>query len=176
MVLVRRCARLVPFVGSPPSCCAALAAILSVSTGPGRVAPATLSRMALALFGASLPGNLVVRTMDNNLEEWSLSHWAQVVAARVARWRTAHGLQLDEEFVFAFCSLEDAVRVARIEVAGAWQHARVTAWLWSMRRQWPVGRWVCLRGLRCPGAISRCAGQGRSDWAAKRWHYCSYGR
>ena len=42
----------------------------------------------------------------------------------VAHWRAAHGVRLDEDFAFAFCSLEEATRDAGPEVAVAWQQAR----------------------------------------------------
>ena len=48
----------------------------------------------------------------------------QAVSVRVARWRAAHGVRLDEDFAFAFCSLEKATRDAGPEVAVAWQQAR----------------------------------------------------
>ena len=45
------------------------------------------------------------------------------VSVRVAHWRAAHGVRLDEDFAFAFCSLEEATRDAGPEVAVAWQQA-----------------------------------------------------
>ena len=48
----------------------------------------------------------------------------QAVSVRVAHWRAAHGVRLDEDFAFAFCSLEEATRDAGPEVAVAWQQAR----------------------------------------------------
>ena len=48
----------------------------------------------------------------------------QEVALRVAQWRVAHGVRLDEDFAFAFCSLEEATRDAGPDVAAAWQRAR----------------------------------------------------
>ena len=48
----------------------------------------------------------------------------QAVSVRVAQWRAAHGVRLDEDFAFAFCSLEEATRDAGPEVAVAWQQAR----------------------------------------------------
>ena len=45
------------------------------------------------------------------------------MAVRVAQWRAAHGVCLDEDFAFAFCSLEEATRDAGPEVAAAWQRA-----------------------------------------------------
>ena len=46
------------------------------------------------------------------------------MSVRVAHWRAAHGVRLDEDFAFAFCSLEEATRDAGPEVAVAWQQAR----------------------------------------------------
>ena len=68
---------------------------------------------------------------------------------RVAHWRAAHGVRLDEDFAFAFCSLEEATRDAGPEVAVAWQQARA-------RSAWLGGRSAQLLALLCPGGISRC--------------------
>ena len=65
----------------------------------------------------------------------------QEVALRVAQWRVAHGVRLDEDFAFAFCSLEEATRDAGPDVAAAWQRARARSadenrWPWSTQQRW----------------------------------------
>ena len=62
-----------------------------------------------------------------------------VVAAQVARWRSAHGVQQDADFAYAFLSFEDADRVAGPELAAAWQQARArTAERWRREASRPL--------------------------------------
>ena len=104
---------------SPLCSCATYATASCALIAPGRAELAALSRLALALLGAGLvlPSGTSVQTMDKD----GLGSGPQ---ALVAHWRAAHGVRLDEDFAFAFCSLEEATRDAGPEVAVAWQQAR----------------------------------------------------
>ena len=115
-------------VDSPLCSCATYATASCALIAPGRAELAALSRLALALLGAGLvlPSGTSVQTMDKDGlgsgPQALGGEGPQAVSVRVAHWRAAHGVRLDEDFAFAFCSLEEATRGA--EVAVAWQQAR----------------------------------------------------
>ena len=117
-------------VDSPLCSCATYATASCALIAPGRAELAALSRLALALLGAGLvlPSGTSVQTMDKDGlgsgPQALGGEGPQAVSVRVARWRAAHGVRLDEDFAFAFCSLEEATRDAGPEVAVAWQQAR----------------------------------------------------
>ena len=117
-------------VDSPLCSCATYATASCALIAPGRAELAALSRLALALLGAGLvlPSGTSVQTMDKDGlgsgPQALVGEGPQAVSVRVARWRAAHGVRLDEDFAFAFCSLEEATRDAGPEVAVAWQQAR----------------------------------------------------
>ena len=110
--------------------CATYATASCALIAPGHAELAALSRLTLALLGAGLvlPSGTSVQTMDKDGlgsgPQALGGEGPQAVSVRVAQWRAAHGVRLDEDFAFAFCSLEEATRDAGPEVAVAWQQAR----------------------------------------------------
>ena len=103
-------------VDSPLCSCATYATASCALIAPGHAELAALSRLALALLGAGLVlvSGTLVQTMDKDGlgsgPQALGGEGPQAVSVRVAQWRAAHGVRLDEDFAFAFCSLEEATR------------------------------------------------------------------
>ena len=110
-------------VDSPLCSCATYATASCALIARGHAELAALSRLALALLGAGLVLPSWIRTAGSGPQALG-GEGPQAVCVRVAQWRAAHGVRLDEDFAFAFCSLEEATRDAGPEVAVAWQQAR----------------------------------------------------
>ena len=90
-------------VDSPLCSCATYATASCALIAPGRAELAALSRLALALLGAGL---VLPSGTKDGLGSGPQALGPQAVSVRVAHWRAAHGVRLDEDFAFAFCSLE----------------------------------------------------------------------